>query len=206
MKRLSVLFVLLLTFVVYSNAQIYIDNQGNVYDQSKPVNQNNQMRKPASKAKSNSGFDKRNLEFGGSLGLQFGNYTSVNISPQVGYRFSNYFSAGAGIGYSYFKDDWRNYDVKYDVKEHFASFNLYGNLYPTNFLVFSVKPEISRMWQTIEYGRSQDTYSKFVPSLVVGGGVRFGPLMAQIKYDVIQDDYSPYGNSIFYSIGYTFGF
>ncbi len=208
MKRISLISIFVLIFSVYSSAQIYVDNQGNVYDQSKRTTQSTA---PTTKqqVKSKSSFDARNLEFGGSLGMQFGNYTSVSISPQVGYRFSKYLSAGAGLGYSYFKDDWRAYNAKYTAKQHFASFNLYGNIYPVSFIVLSVKPEISRMWQTVEQstrGSGKETYTKFVPSVVIGGGLRFGPMTAQVKYDVVQDDYSPYGNSIFYSIGYTFGF
>lgn len=206
MKRISLILAFALSLAFSAKAQIYVDNQGNVYDQSKKTTQN---VTPKQQQKSSNGFDPRKLEFGGSLGMQFGNYTSVSISPQVGYSFSKYFSAGAGLGYSYFKDDWRNYGNKYTVKQHFASFNLYGNIFPVSFIVLSVKPEISRMWQTVELsgrGGSKDTYTKFVPSVVIGGGLRFGPLTAQVKYDVVQDDYSPYGNSIFYSVGYTFGF
>lgn len=201
MKRLSILIFSLISFLALANAQIFVDNQGNVIDQRNTEQQKVQTKKQQPKASTRSNFDKKRLEFGGNLGLQFGNYTSVNISPQVGYKFSNYFSAGAGLGYSYFNQDGHNYDIT----EHFASFNLYGTFYPVSFLVFSVKPEISRMWQTTEYMRVKSTYSKFVPSVVVGGGLRFGPMMAQIKYDVVQDDFSPYGNRVFYSIGYTFG-
>lgn len=205
MKRLNILFLSLFTIATVTHAQIYIDNQGNVIDQTNTLNNNRNTSsakpKVASQPKASS-FDKRKLEFGGALGLQFGNYTTINVSPQVGYGFSKYLSAGVGIGYTYFKEDRNNFDIS----EHFASFNLYGNFYPVEFIVVSVRPEISRMWQNIEYNRTSTSYSKFVPSVVLGAGVRFGPLMAQIKYDVVQDDYSPYGNNIFYSIGYTFGF
>lgn len=203
MKRISVVILLLMSVAICSQAQIYVDNQGNVYDQSKTTQQNRQKPTNAhSQQYKKQGFDKSKLEFGGSLGLQFGDYTGVHISPQVGYNFSNYLSAGAGIGYSYYGKD--KYGV--DIAEHFASFNLYGNIYPVKFIVLSVKPEISRMWQTTKYRGEKSTYTKFVPSVVVGGGLRFGPLMAQIKYDVVQDNYSPYGSGIFYSVGYTFDY
>lgn len=200
MKRLYILLVTVILFYGSSFAQIYIDNEGNVYDEReirkevKPTTVNSSSQKR--------GFDVSRLEFGGSLGLQFGNYTQINISPQVGYRLSNKFSAGVGLGYTYYNDD--RYGE--DFSEHFASFNVYGRLYPVDFIVLSVMPEISRMWQTYEYRGSKETYSKFVPSVVVGAGVRFGPITAQIKYDVVQDDYSPYGNRLFYSIGYIFSF
>lgn len=203
MKKVCLLLGCLIAFTIHADAQIYVDSQGNVYDQR----QNQKVEVTKSKQKSytsNSKFDKSRLEFGGNLGLQFGDYTVVNVSPQVGYRFSNMFSAGLGVGYTYYSHEFRG---RYDYKEHFASFNLYGTFYPVNFIVLSVKPEISRMWQTTSYyDGEKDSYSKFVPSVVIGGGIRFGPMTAQIMYDLVQDEYSPYGDNIFYSIGYTFGF
>ncbi len=47
------------------------------------------------------GFDKNKLFFGGNFGLSFGDYTIVNVSPQLGYRFNNYLAAGAGINLLY---------------------------------------------------------------------------------------------------------
>jgi hypothetical protein len=46
------------------------------------------------------GFDKSKLFVGGALGLAFGTYTIVNVSPLVGYHFTPVFAAGAGINYS----------------------------------------------------------------------------------------------------------
>jgi hypothetical protein len=41
------------------------------------------------------GFDKSRMFFGGYLGLSFSSYgTSINITPQVGYNFNQYFAAG----------------------------------------------------------------------------------------------------------------
>lgn len=201
MKRVLIFFLFLVGISISSTAQIYIDNQGNVYDQRKPKEKQDIRNKIAEP--NTSWFDKSNLEFGGNFGLQFGNYTLINISPQVGYRFSKYFSAGAGIGYTYYKSDYG----QYDFKEHFASFNLYGNIYPMDFIIFSVKPEISHMWMTRESTESKGdkiSDNKFVPSLVLGGGVRLGGFTIQLKYDIAQNNYSPYGSKIFYSVGYTF--
>lgn len=39
--------------------------------------------------------------FGGNIGLQFGYYSYVNISPVAGYRISERFNAGLGITYIY---------------------------------------------------------------------------------------------------------
>lgn len=159
------------------------------------------------KEESTSKFDARRLTFGGGFGLQFGDYTLVNVSPQVGYNFSDKFNAGVGLSYSYYKDDYRSNFLKYEERRHYASFNLYARVYPIENIVLMVQPEASRVWYTAESQGFGQKYSesKFVPSVVVGGGLRFGPMTAMLKYDLVQDSYSPYGDTVFYSIGYTFG-
>lgn len=149
---------------------------------------------------SNSGFDASRLTYGGSVSMQFGDYTSVGISPQIGYNFSKYLNAGTGFGYNYFRE--KEYDYKWS--RHYLSFNLYGQFYPIDYIVLAVQPEISRMWQTEQFGGIKEKYEKFVPSVVVGAGFRYGGMTAMIKYDVVQDDYSPYGKHIFYSVGFYF--
>ncbi|NDV78454.1 hypothetical protein D0T57_05660 [Dysgonomonas sp. 511] len=148
-------------------------------------------------------FDPSKLSFGGNLSLQFGDYTVVGFSPQVGYDFSKYVTLGAGLGYTYYKTDYYNYDWK----ASYMSFNLFGRFFPIEYIVIGVQPEISRMWQTFKWNDGYEAKeSKFVPSLLVGGGLRLGGMMAMIQYDVIQDKNSPYGDNLFYSVGYTFRF
>ncbi len=45
------------------------------------------------------------ISLGGNFGLAFGNNTYVNLSPLVGYRFTDRFLAGAGVTYIYSR--WR---------------------------------------------------------------------------------------------------
>lgn len=155
-----------------------------------------------SRNQSKSGFDISKLSIGGNFSLQFGDYTVIGISPQVGYDFSKYFTAGAGFGYTYFKEN--EYDYKWT--RSYLSFNMFGRLFPVENIVISVQPEINRMWQTLKYNGVSEDYTKFIPSVLVGGGLRYMGMIAMIQYDVVQDDYSPYGNRLFYSIGYTFNF
>lgn len=199
MKKI-ILVVLLITMSLASQAQIYVDKYGNIHDQRKTTTNTSTKKSAAiSNNRSSSGFDKSKLSFGGNLSLQFGDYTVVGISPQVGYDFNKYFTAGAGIGYTYFKD--KRYTPHWSSS--YASFNLFGRFYPIEYIVIGIQPEISYSWEKIDNG---GTYKYFVPSFLVGGGLRLGGMIAMIQYDVVQDDHSPYGKNLFYSVGYTFRF
>lgn len=153
-------------------------------------------------------FDPKKITFGGGFGLQFGDYTTINIAPQVGYTFNKYLNAGAGINYTYYKDEYHIAYEKIKNTRSYFGLNLYGRLYPTNFLVFAIQPEANRMWSSLKSERTSQKYTenKFVPVVLIGGGLRFGPVTAMLKYDLIQDENSPYGNKIFYSLGYTWSF
>lgn len=143
--------------------------------------------------------------FGGSFGMAFGSgYVSVNISPQVGYEFNRYFTAGGGIGYFYYKEDSR----RNDFSQNYLGLNAFARFHPIRFISLEVQPEIYQMWGS-SGGKSID--SKTVPCVLVGGGVnipsgRNGAVTMMIHYDLVQNEWSPYGSQIFYSIGYIFGF
>lgn len=154
-----------------------------------------------------SSFDKRKLFLGGSFGLQFGDYTVVDISPQIGYAFSRYASAGLGISYTYMSAEYQSYKST----RNYAGMNLFGRFYPIPNIVLSVQPEINKFWGSDKDHYGQRSDSQVVPSFLVGGGLRIpagavGGILMMIQYDLIQDAYSPYGNNFFYSVGYTFGF
>lgn len=151
---------------------------------------------------SKSGFDISKLSIGGHFNMQFGNYTAIGISPQVGYDFSKYFTAGAGLGYTYFKNN--EYDYKWT--RSYLSFNTFGRFYPVENIVFGIQPEISRMWETFKNRGNNVKDERFLATVLIGGGIRYAGVIAMIQYDVIQDEYSPYGEKLFYSVGYTFNF
>lgn len=143
--------------------------------------------------------------FGGSFGMAFGSgYTSINVSPQIGYEFNRYFTAGGGIGYFYYKNDYN----RNDFSQNYLGLNVFARFNPIRFISLEVQPEIYQMWGS-SGGQSLD--SQKVPCVLVGGGVnipsgRNGAVTMMIHYDVVQNDWSPYGNQMFYSIGYIFGF
>lgn len=205
MKKFILAISILLSASIACHSQIYVDNQGNVYDQRQTTSTTTTNKTVVNKSNYSSGskFDASKLTFGGNLSLQFGDYTVVGISPQVGYDFNKYFTAGAGLGYTYYKDKY--YDYKWNAS--YLSFDLFGRVYPIEYIVLGIQPEISRMWQTVKWNDGyKQSESKFVPSFLVGVGLRFQGMIAMIQYDVVQDKNSPYGDNIFYSVGYTFRF
>lgn len=213
MKKLIILVYIFLGVALLADAQIYIDKDGNVHNQSgsgtttRTTTNQSANKKTNASAGSSTGFDKSKLVFGGNFGLQFGDYTIVNVSPQIGYNFSKYCTLGAGIGYTYYNDKYRaGNGQKYDDKSSYLSMNIYGRFYPIQYIVLGIQPEISRMWRSTDTPAGEYKNNKFVPTVLVGGGIRLGGMIAMIQYDVVQDAYSPYGDNIFYSVGYTFSF
>ncbi|MDR1652478.1 MAG: hypothetical protein LBS01_02280 [Prevotellaceae bacterium] len=151
----------------------------------------------ANTAAGKSWFDPQRITVGGAVGGAFSNkYTAVQIAPQIGYNFTNYFNAGAGVQYAYYG---LNYDNQSE-KRHYAGLNLYGRVTIANYFALMVQPEINRLWRSYD-GQSG---TELVPVLIVGAGVRLSNVFMMLQYDIVQSDYSPYSRSIFYSIGFAF--
>lgn len=160
-------------------------------------------------------FDPSKLVFGGNLGVSFGDFTFVNISPQVGYRFSPIFTAGAGINYIHnsFKTRYSN---NTEIRENYsyAGLNLFGRIFPNNFLFAMAQPEINYSWGKIKFENSNQPdikqEGKWIPTFLVGAGVTMGGrggrggIMLSIQYDLVQDPRSPYGTNPFVGMGFSF--
>ncbi len=58
------------------------------------------------------GFDASRLVVGGILGAQFGSATFIEVSPNIGYMFTDNFLAGIGLRYQYFEQDFQFYKYK----------------------------------------------------------------------------------------------
>jgi len=161
------------------------------------------------------GFDKSRLFFGGNFGASFGDYTFVNITPQLGYRFSDLFSAGAGVIFILSSIKYRDYNNAAQFKDTYgyAGLNIFGRLYPVNFAFLQAQPELNYAWGERKFYDGTANYKldkAFVPSLLLGAGAAIptgkGAFMATLQYDVVQDARSPYGVKPFLSFGYSMGF
>jgi hypothetical protein len=160
------------------------------------------------------GFQKEKLFFGGTFGLMFGDYTFINISPHLGYRFTKLFAAGFGINAQYVQfKDWDNGD-EFQQKQTIFGLNIFGRLYPIPHLMLQAQPEVNYSYGKITYyGPPKEEYrldAIIIPSLLLGGGAVIpsgkGEMIISILYDVLQDENSPYGRRPVYAIGYNFSF
>jgi hypothetical protein len=131
--------------------------------------------------------------FGGNLGLQFGTSTFIEISPLVGYRITDKFSAGVGVTYQYYH--YR--DMYYDLETNVYGGRVFGRYLFTDYL----------------FGHGEYEYLNleafdFIPSRRVDvvsilGGVgyiqRFGSnsaIVGMILYNFTESAYTPYQNPI----------
>lgn len=157
------------------------------------------------------GIEEGDLFFGGNFGFNIGsNTTSINISPQVGYRFNTTIAVGAGINFQYnsLKGDFSR------INQTVLGLNIFARVYPVNFLFIQAQPEFNYIMSKIKFYPSNEVVKQpsiGVPSLLLGAGgvlssgASNGGLIISIFYDVLQHKNSPYGNQPIYNIGYNFG-
>lgn len=159
------------------------------------------------------GFDSNRLFFGGNFGMSFGDYTFINITPQVGYQFNPYLSAGAGIGFIGTGYTYRDYngDKLYKESYNSAGINVFARVYPLRFLFVSVQPEFNYTWGKTKFYNGQSSLTlegEFVPVLLVGAGAVIpagkGSFIASLQYNLLQNNRSVYGDRPFISFGYNF--
>lgn len=132
-------------------------------------------------------------EFGGKLGLQFGSTTLIELSPRVGYWFTNYFVSGVGGSYVYMNDSRQG-----GYKGSLYGVSIYSRLYPTRSLYLQV--EYSKMNIGIPAGGGV-VYRIWTEGLLMGGGY-VQPISDNtainfsILWDVIGQQNFPYSNPV----------
>lgn len=141
-------------------------------------------------------------QVGGSFGMAFGNrQTTLSFAPQIGYKQNPYFTVGGGITYNYY------HSSKPEYKLNYVGLNIFGEVMPLPFLSFRLQPELYEGWGT---SGGENLSARLIPTILVGGGIRLplikGSVGIMFYYDVLQYDHTPYGDNLFYTIGYTFSF
>lgn len=98
------------------------------------------------------GIRKDKLFAGGSLGLSFGSYTLINLSPQIGYRFNKYFSSGVGFNLIYASqkvEDYYGRDLSKSV-QGITGLNLFARVYPVQKFFIQIQPEANYIFGNID--------------------------------------------------------
>lgn len=161
------------------------------------------------------GFDKSKLFVGGSLGLSFGDYTYVTLSPMVGYRFKSWLSAGVNINAQYNSVKYYDVDNRPYRKEQYGlgGIGVFTRLYPIQQLFVHIQPEVNFISGKVKYydGTASDSYTTHAPSLLLGAGYAqptgsSSAFTLMILYDVLQNKYSPYGDQPIIRAGVDIGF
>lgn len=174
-------------------------------------------------------FDASRLVFGGGFGGGISdNATSIGVSPIVGYRFTDHFTAGISLGYQYIriKDRWVLADP-YDPSKLIAK-PLIAHIYSPG--VWARHTIWNNIFAHVEYqqnlvslNRFKNDYTKAIPEIVeeklkfsqpalwAGAGVR-QPLGERVSfvfialYNVLPDTYGLYGSRIDFRFGINAGF
>lgn len=172
-------------------------------------------------------FDASRMIYGGGFGLSVGQVTSIAVSPIVGYRITNGFSAGLGLSYQFIKI--KEYIVLFDpstasnvVKpltanvyapslwaRHMIWNNVFAHAeYQHNFTNIST--------YTKDFYQSpspiiKDNFKVNQPSLWLGGGIK-APMSDKVSfivmglYNVLEDKYGLYNGRLDIRLGINAGF
>ena len=141
---------------------------------------------------------------GGNVGFQFGTVTFAEVSPLVGYQFTEKITAGIGVTYQYY----RYKDLNYELKTNVYGARVFGRYFFTSFLFAHVEYEYLNLEAFDFYPQRRRVD---VESVLVGGGYfqRFGTgnsgIYAMLLYNLTESAYTPYTNPII-RIGVNVGF
>jgi hypothetical protein len=141
------------------------------------------------------------LGCGAALGLQFGNTTFINFSPQVGYRITERLMVGIGGGYRYMRIHYPN---QYLFSTHIWSYSAWTRIY---FLdnIFAYL-EYEKLYSNWDLNRPERRFT--IDALLAGAGYRqsLGSFSTSVLvlFNTIQSYYQPYRNpTLRVMIGYN---
>lgn len=155
------------------------------------------------------GFDKNKLIYGGGFSFNFFNGAfSAGLAPIVGYRISERFAAGIGLGYLYAsqKDAYQfNTPTGFQslpLRRHLITPSAWARFLVLNNIFVHVEGEYNvQNWRFYSQNFLGEPEKRRLtvqsPALLVGGGLRqpiaeYSSLYIMALYDVLQDPNSPY--------------
>lgn len=146
-------------------------------------------------------FDRKKLFTGGNIGLQFGTVTFVEVSPLLGYRFTDKIQAGVGLTYQYYSYRDKNYKLETSV----YGGRVFGRYFFLKNVFAHAEYEVLNL-QAYDLSPPQRVN---VGSLLGGVGLiqRFSDragLIAMILWNFTPSAYTPYQNPII-RVGFVLG-
>ncbi len=141
------------------------------------------------------------IYFGGYLGLQFGTYTLIDISPLVGYKITPKFHAGLRFTYQYSKTDY--YGSSYESSSYG------GSVFTRFYIIKNLYAQAEAEYLNIEYlDQNLQKTRMWIDSYYIGGGYfqpfgKRGGMYFTILWNLNQNQFSPYDNPVM-RIGFTF--
>lgn len=114
-------------------------------------------------AQEKTGFDKSRLFTGGNIGLSFSNtYSFVEVSPIIGYYFTDKLSAGLGPSYQYHKFSFGSFNSSFNIigARAFGRYDILDNIFA------------HAEYGTFSYKDSSEDRRESFSMLPIGGGYR----------------------------------
>lgn len=125
-----------------------------------------------------------NVQFGGGLGLSFGNgYTDISVAPSAIYNVNPYLALGLGLQASYVSS--KNY---YDSGIYGASFLTYINPIPQIQLSINLNESYVNNHYEAYNGYNGYTDNFWNTALFLGAGYRTGNVTVGLAYNVLFDE------------------
>lgn len=168
-------------------------------EQAKPVEKTQTSNPQANQAW------KDKIYFGGYVNFSLGSYSMIGIEPLVAYKVLPFLSLGLKLRYDYISDS--RYSETYNTSTYGGS--LFTRL-STKMRIYLHAEYATYNYEL--YNESGESSREWIPYLFLGAGYSqpLGgrtSLNAQILFDVLQDERSPYNNwEPFYSVGVSVGF
>lgn len=155
------------------------------------------------------------IVYGGNLGLSFGSYTFVSVSPAVGYKVNKNLVVGTGFIYRYFEWNQAVNSRGQLVNVEGYSNEIYGPKFFTQFFFadrFFVGSQFEYLNHDIMLYRNQgppEPENTWTPVLFLEGGLRQnlgrkGFAVVGLRINVLHDFDSPYATNWMPVVGFYF--
>ena len=203
MKTLITITLLAISVIAFSQT----DTSKAIADTTKIASTQN------NKPKSTTPFIKK-IYFGGEFGLSLGSYTSLTISPMIGYRLSPKIHTGVQFHYTWVKHTVSTLFGDKSYNYHNYGFSAFIRWYAIKNLYIHLEPELMNYQQNIVDGNGNviDENRYWVPYVWAGAGLRKmisrrSWVSAHVLFDLVNDTNSPYKNwEPRYSVGFGTSF